>query len=209
MFTEERILRLCPQAKPAIAEEIAAALEIHHLSGELTTPLRVAHFMGQTAHESGGMRNFVENLNYTAGRIRIIWPRLSARADDLEHHPESLANAAYADRLGNGSEQSGDGWRFRGRGIIQITGRGNYSHFGAAAGLNLIQNPDEAAEPSAAVRVALAFWLSRKCNAAADKNDVEGVTRLVNGPGLAGLFERRVLTERAQEIFTIDEPLIS
>lgn len=209
MFTEDRILRLCPRAAQPIAAEVAAALELHHLSAELTTPLRVAHFMGQIAHESGGLTHFVENLDYSAGRIRTVWPRLAKRSEELAHRPEALANAAYAFVLGNGSEESGDGFRFAGRGIIQITGRGNYSHFGAAAGIDLISDPDKAAEPETAARVALAFWRSRHCNDKADADDVEGVTRLINGASLQGLSDRIALTARAKEIFTLDEPLIA
>lgn len=209
MFTEDRILRLCPHAAEIDVDEVAAALELYHLSAELTTPLRVAHFMGQIAYESDGMNYFVENLDYSAGRVRTVWPRLSKRSEHLAHNPEALANAAYALELGNGDEGSGDGWLFRGRGLIQITGRANYAHFGAMAGLDLLRDPDQAMNPTNAIRIALAFWRSRNCNVRADADDVEAVTRAINGPGLLGLPERAALTKKAKAIFTIDDPLIA
>lgn len=209
MFTAERILRLCQRADPLIVNQISAALELSAVAFEVTTPLRSAHFMGQIAYESAGLTRFVENLDYSPGRVRNVFPSLAPRSEALAHHPEALANAAYAFVLGNGDEHSGDGWRFRGRGIIQITGRGNYSFFGAAAGVDILAEPDLAEQPAAAVRVALAFWKSRKCNAKADLDDVDQVTVLINGSAMAGLVERRALTERAKAIFTKTEPLIA
>jgi putative chitinase len=125
----------------------------------------------------------------------------AARAPDLVGKPQALANAAYAGHLGNGDEASGDGWRFRGRGIFQLTGRANYAAAGAALRADLVANPDLLIQPRYAVDSALWFWKIRGCSDDAMRDDVEAVTRKINGSGMAGLEERRLLTERAKAIF--------
>lgn len=205
MFSTQRISALAPLCKPEIAAAIASALEpLAPLYG-VTTALRVSHLMAQLAHESQGFTRLEENLNYTSDtRIALVWPRLASRAHELVRNPHALANAAYANRIGNGDEAAGDGWRFRGRGIIQLTGRDNYRKHGDEIGVDLIAEPQRAAEPAIAAQLALAFWRLRGCNACADNDDVEGVTRLINGPALRGLDRRRALTARAKEIFAED-----
>lgn len=200
MFTQTLLLRLCPHADQAILAGAVPVFDARAVEFGLTTPLRVAHFLAQLAHESAGFTKAVENLDYSAGRIAAVWPRLAPRADALAHNPEALANAAYCDRLGNGSEQSGDGWRYRGRGLIQITGKDNYSLFGGICGARLKDEPDLAAAPDIAALVALAFWRSRLCNPKADADSVEAVTRAINGPALEGIVERRALTEKAKAL---------
>jgi putative chitinase len=207
MFAPAMLLRLCPQteahlvaAQAAIVAAVAPVLEAQAAGFGLVTILRRAHFLAQLAYESAGFARLVEDMDYSADRIGAVWPRLALRAHLLMHSPEKLANAAYAGRLGNGNEASGDGWRFRGRGLVQITGRDNYSVFGAAAGVALLANPDRAAEPATAARIALALWRSRHCNALADLDNVEAVTRAINGPALAGIEMRRALTAKAKAI---------
>src|SRR5215510_6840992 len=156
VFTASHLVDLCPQPANGTLETIAAALEEHAESVGVNTRLRRAHFIAQVAHESGGFRRFVENLNYSAERIAQIWPRLASRAQELAHKPEALANAAYGDRIGNGPESSGDGWRYRGRGLIQLTGKDNYRAAGSALDIDLVISPQRAAEPADAVRIA--FW---------------------------------------------------
>lgn len=197
IFTSARILRFAPRCPEDRAVLIAGTLEAKAPDYGVTTPLRRAHFMAQMAHESGGFSRLDENLNYSARRIPQVWSRLSARAEALAHNPQALANAAYANKNGNGNEGSGDGWRFKGRGIIQLTGRANYE---SAPIPNLVDNPDLAAEPGNAVIIALSFWKSHACNEAADADNVELVTRLING-GTHGLAERRALTAKAKAIF--------
>jgi putative chitinase len=200
-FDPQRIARLCPRVKPEIAAQLAAALTTHAAAYDLTTLLRQAHFMGQMAHETGGFTRFEENLNYSAERIPQVFKSLASRAAELAHKPEALGNAAYANRLGNGNEASGDGWRFHGRGLVQITGRANYADMGKRIGVDLIAAPENAAAMADAVLVALAFWKDRGCNAKADQDDCKGVTRIINGPALAGLDDRQALTQRAKTIF--------
>jgi len=175
------------------------------------TPLRAWHFLAQTCFESEFYRRFIENLNYRPDIIADRWPRLSPRANALAHNPEALANAAYAsyvddkgethDPLGNGAEGNGNGWAYRGRGLIQITGRWNYSHFATRTGIDIFNTPDLAAVADNAVRLAISFWTERDCDEAADRDDVAGVTLKING-GENGLADRKVLTTRAKTLFT-------
>lgn len=206
MFTAERLLALCPHARADIIDAIAPAFTLHSPEFEITSLLRRAHMIAQLAHESAGFSRLEENLDYKAPRISVIWPRLALRAEELAHRPEALANAAYANRLGNGGEESGDGWRYRGRGLIQITGRDNYA---AAANQphmppGVYAHPDGAGEPNIAVLIALSFWRRHGCNELADADNIEAITRKINGPALAGLAERRTLFERAKGIFADD-----
>lgn len=167
----------------------------------VTGALRPVHFLAQIAHESAGFTAMVENLSYSEKRIGEVWPRLKGRAGELARNPEKLANAAYADRNGNGDEASGDGWLYRGRGPMQITGRGNYRRIGLLMGVDLESFPDMAAEPGVGLWAAFAYWSNANCNESADLDDVQGVTRRINGPALAGLEDRKRLTARAKQVF--------
>lgn len=160
----------------------------------LTTPLRRAHFMAQLAHETGGFKRLVENLNYSAEALQRTWPSRfdAAMAKAYARQPERIANRVYGGRLGNGPEASGDGWRYRGRGFIQLTGRDNYARYShlVFGDDRLVRDPSQAAEPAVAMRIALAYWDANGLNTLADKDDLEGITRRING-GLIGLADRR------------------
>lgn len=172
---------------------IAVELSVRLMESSVQSRLHLAHFLAQAAHECGGFSRFVENLNYSAPALLKTWPRhfpTREIARRYERKPEAIANRAYADRMGNGPEGSGDGWRFRGRGIFQLTGRDNYTAGGEALGLDLVANPELAAVPSNAVRLALWFWDSRKLSRLADRDDVRAVTKGING-GLIGLDDRK------------------
>ena len=199
-LTADRLRELCQQPANGSLETLAYALDEHAESVGVNTLLRRAHFIAQMAHESGGFRRFVENLNYSAVRIAEVWPRLAPRAHELANNQVALGNAAYGDRMGNGPETTGEGFRFRGRGLTMLTGKDNYRAAGQALGVDLVGHPERAAEPADAARIALWYWGSRKCNAAADLDDVAKVTRLING-GLIGLEDRQRLTAAAKRIF--------
>lgn len=171
---------------------------------------RAATFLAQIAHESAQMNRLEENLHYSRSRLRDVWP--SRFPDDEStfkygRNPERLANKVYANRLGNGAEQTGDGFRYRGRGLLQITGRENYAKMGPLINLpTLIEMPDYLIEPRWAAMSAAAYWNSRDINALADKlidEDIKVILRrityLING-GSHGLDERLSFTERALEI---------
>lgn len=201
-ITASRLAMLAPMASAVTAEAIAPILDMEAPKWGVTTLLRRAHFMAQICWESGHFARLQENLNYTTpARIAAVWPRLAGRAADLTGKPLALANAAYAGRNGNGNEASGDGWRFHGRGLLQITGRANYAACGRGLGLDLIADPDVLAAPSGAVRSALWFWQAHHCNDAADMDDCEAITSIINGPARDGLTQRRELVRLAMRIF--------
>lgn len=170
---------------------------------EITTARRAAMFLGQCAHESAGFRQLAEDLNYHAAGICRTWPSrfptLDA-ANPYEMRPAALANCAYANRMGNGDEATGDGWRFRGGGLIQLTGRQRYSEFAAAIGKAL----DEAAAwvrtvPGAAASAAW-YWQRCRLNDPADAWDIREVTFRING-GLNGISDRTALCNTALRAF--------
>jgi putative chitinase len=164
---------------------------------DINTPERLAAFFAQLSHESSGLTRLEESFAYTPARLRTLWPTLFDNRASLAPYfnsdgspqPAAIANRVYAMRMGNGPEKSGDGFRYRGRGFIQLTGKNNYSEFGTALGIPLVADPDQAANPSVAARIAGRFWKTRDCNARADLPNIAGVTRAING-GLTGLKER-------------------
>lgn len=201
-FSALRIEQLCPRVDRAAALVLASALEVTAPQFDVNTVARRAAFMGQCAVESVGFTRLEENLGYShADRIAAVWPRLASRAAELAGKPAGLANAAYAGKNGNGDEASGDGWRFRGRGLIQITGRANYARACAAAGVDLLADPDKAKDPAVAVRIALWFWQSHGCNELAEAGRVDAITRTINGSAMEQANVRQALTDRAKSIF--------
>ncbi len=203
MITQDRLAQLAPHARSETLAQLAAALATALPQFGVTTALDRAHFIAQACYETQGFTRFEENLNYsTPARIAAMWPRLAGRAADLVQQPQALADAAYAWRLGNGSENSGDGWRFRGRGLFQLTGRDAYASAASVIGNPYVADPDLVAQPGDAVLTAANFWKRNGCGRFSAHDDAEGVTRIINGPARAGLTERRALTEQAKRIFT-------
>lgn len=162
------------------------------------SPRAMAHFVSQVLHESGGLRYLAENLNYSAERLCAVWPRrfpTADRARPYAHNPEKLANHVYGGRMGN--TEPGDGWRYRGRGLIQITGRSNYALVQELTGLPVLDDPDLLCEPGPALLSAVAWWGENVPDA--EGLSVERVTRRVNG-GLNGLADRQRLYDRARRV---------
>jgi len=178
---------------------------------EINTPQRVAGFLSQTSHESGGYTMLSENLNYRAATLAACWPNRfavlgpdkkpikengklvpTAVANSIAGKPELIANLVYSSRMGNGPAESGEGWLYRGRGLKQLTGKDNYTRCGAALGLDLVGNPDLLLEPMAAARSAGWFWKANNLSAFADANDIKGMTKKING-GLIGYEQRQAL----------------
>lgn len=200
--TADQLSQLCPKADKEILKALAEALNAKLAGGGIGTSIRLRHFLAQCAHESQGFTRFSENLNYSEEGLRKIFPKYfdAAAARDYARQPEKIANRAYASRLGNGDENSGDGWRYRGRGVFQLTGRDNYRTFGKRVGADLEADPDRAADPAVAVQVAIAYWNDRRLSERADADDVEGITRGING-GTIGLEDRKQLLAKAKTIW--------
>lgn len=182
----------------AISDEADEVLSDYEVANSRT---RLAYFLAQLGHESGGFRIFEENLNYSAKRLTQVWPKRFpslAAAKPYANNPKALGNKTYANRIGNGNEASGDGFRFRGRGLIQITGRANYEAIGKITGLDLVGDPDSAADPDNLLLVACGYWRYRDLNRYADTNDFTGLTRAING-GTVGLADRRDWLKRVMQ----------
>ena len=168
---------------------------------DINTPERISMFLAQIGHESGGLTKLHENLNYKPARLLQIFPKYFKDVDPEDYStPEAIANRVYASRMGNGDEDSGDGYRFRGRGAVQLTGRSNYTACGKDLEVDLIENPDYLETPEGAIRSAAWFWDQHDLNDYADNGDVTTVTKKING-GTIGLDERKELYEEALTIF--------
>lgn len=171
---------------------------------DIDTMLRCASFLSQTCHESLEYTHLHENLNYKAASLIAVWPTHfnASNASQYAHHPEKIANRAYANRMGNGDEDSGDGWKYRGRGPIQITGKNNYEALSNAlyGDTRLLDTPDLLeTDMDISVCSACWFWDTHNLNQYADNSDIEGMTKRING-GLNGLSDR---IERYNNALTI------
>lgn len=161
--------------------------------------LRLAHFFAQVLHESGCMRFDMENLNYSSDALGKVFGKYfptRAQADAYARQPEKIANRVYANRMGNRDETSGDGWKFRGRGLIQLTGRNNYKAFAEWVSDERIMDEPDLVASEYAVHSAVFFWDKNNLNRLADNDDVVGLTRRING-GENGLAHRRELLNKA------------
>lgn len=169
----------------------------------INTPLRQAAFIAQIAHESCGCSVFIENLNYSADGLIRVWPNRfnKEKAASYARQPQKIANCVYANRMGNGDESSGDGRHYRGRGVIQITGKNNYKACGVGLKLDLESSPELLELLPNAFRSGAWYWNSRNLNPLADKGDLVAVTKAING-GLNGLNERTQYYNLAKNILT-------
>ncbi len=174
------------------------------LEFDINTPSRQAAFIAQIAHESGQFSHIKENLNYSAsGLIKTFGKYFNAKtAQQYARAPQSIANRVYANRMGNGDFASGDGWKYRGRGLIQLTGRTNYQSCGQGLGIDLLSNPDALLDPAIACRSAAWFWKINGLNELADAGKFETITRRING-GTNGLEERKFFYERAKKYLKV------
>lgn len=159
---------------------------------EINTAKRIAAFIAQCAHESAGFTALRENLNYRAESLMKVWPRHFPTieiARQYAHNQERIANRAYANRMGNGDEASGDGWRYCGRGLIQLTGKNNYQAFADSLEMELEDVPEYLATFEGAAQSACWFWESNNLNVWADRGDILTLTKRING-GTIGLEDR-------------------
>ena len=190
-------LRLATGCKQEAAERFAGAITDAMDEFRIREPAAIAHFLAQIAHESALFERLVENLNYSWQGLMRTWPsRFPSEDFAKQYHrqPEKIANYVYASRLGNGPPSSGDGWKYRGRSLIQTTGRYNYARTSNGIGVDVVSEPDRMTEPVTASRASAWFWMDRECDGLV--GDVHALTVRING-GTIGLNERIALTKRA------------
>lgn len=171
------------------------------------TDLRLAHFLGQVMHESACLRHVEEDLRYSAKGLLRTFPKYfktEAEAKAYEYRPAKIANRVYANRMGNGTEQSGDGYKYRGRGLIQLTGKQNYAAYQKSGKCNgdILSRPQLIAQFPGAMKSALWYWQKNKLSELADRDDVTAITRKING-GTNGLSEREYLTTRFKQVLGV------
>lgn len=206
LIDQRQLLLILPNARPVAGVFLPLLVEAMH-DFDIGTRPRAAAFLAQIGHESAQLTRCVESLTYSAQRLATVWPRRFRSADgsptalarEIAYQPERIANLVYAGRNGNGDEASGDGWRFRGRGLLQVTGRSNYRSVGEGLAQPFVARPHLLAEPRWACRTAAWWWQCNGLNALADAERFEDITRRING-GLNGLAERTQFWHRAQEV---------
>jgi putative chitinase len=200
-FTKEQLKDMIPK-NPYVDQWFEAISEILP-EYEITTPQRVAAFLAQCAHESGGFVFLKENLNYKAASLRRVFPKYfpdDAIAAQYAGKGEMIANRVYANRMGNGPEESGDGFRYCGRGLIQLTGKNNYTFFAGSLDIPVEEASEYLQTFEGAVQSACFFWEQNKLNQWADAGDILTLTKRING-GTIGLEDRIKHYEHALHIF--------
>ncbi len=204
-LTTDQLHRFAPACEhPTLhAAAIATALP----GSTLNSPQRLAHFLAQVYVETGGFRRLEENLRYsTPERLDKMFGSVRGLEDAkqlIAAGPEAIANRVYAGRNGNGDEASGDGWAFRGRGYLQLTGRTNYRYAASLTPDPVLDDPWLAGTPGPAARIAVALWDKWGLSPLADGNDVRGITRRINGPKMEGLAERQAALDCARRMLGI------
>lgn len=194
MITPDQLERL------GISPEWAMPLDKTFKKYEINTLKRQACFIGQCMHESGGFKQLNENLNYSAKALVATWPSRFPNleyAAEFERKPERIANKVYGGRMGNTEE--GDGWKYHGRGLIQLTGKENYANCGLGVGVDFVGNPDWVANPEYAALSAGWFWNKKGLNALADSMDIDTMTKRING-GSIGIADRKAKIEKVMNV---------
>jgi putative chitinase len=190
-FTKEKLAQIIP-GNPNLDHWYESLCEILP-DYDINTVQRVAAFLAQCAHESGGFRAIKENLNYKAASLCKVWPKYFPNMDVANAYaqkPEMIANRAYANRMGNGPEESGDGWKFCGRGLIQLTGKDNYSRYAQSTEQTLDEASEHLTTFEGCVQSAAWFWEANNLNQYADSGDILTMTKRING-GTLGLEDRQ------------------
>lgn len=194
---------LCTITTPELADKWVNALNETCQEFAIDSPYRIAGFLSNVAHESGGFKFVSENLNYSAASLMRVWSSRFPTVEIAQRYamqPEKIANRAYADRMGNGDEASGDGWKYRGRGLIQLTGKNNYVAYSLACDNEALQKPDIVAEPKYAAESAGWFWSVNRLNQLADNQDIVGMAKRING-GINGLDDRQMKYSQVMSYF--------
>lgn len=209
-ITQAQLMRAVPNLNKEKVNEFVASFNMYSVHFGLTTKKRVVHYLAQIFHESGALSATSENMNYSADGLMKTFPKYfdAEKAKQYARQPEKIANYVYGGRMGNGDESTGDGWRFRGRGYIGLTGKTNYADFNAfdLCTEDVLRNPDKVASYPLNQVSAMWFWAKYGLNAIADENrgeaTVEAITRRVNG-GLTGISTRKYYYRRFAKEFGI------
>jgi putative chitinase len=206
-ITQDQLLQIVPAAKNSKLDLDNLCDVINAVFADDSTGLnngnRQAAFLAQCAYESGYFCHVVENLNYSAEGLLKTFPKYfnSESASDYANLPEKIANRIYANRMGNGPEESGEGFKYRGRGFFQLTGKENYFKCGTSIGVDLENIPEYLETPEGAIKSAIWFWNTRGLSALADNQNITQITKKING-GVLGLTERTQLFQKALEVLT-------
>lgn len=203
MMNVDILKQLFPSTNTETLEKYVKPINDTFVNYDISNTLRQAAFMAQVGHESSGLRIIKENLNYSVKGLKSTFPKYFPRnlADLYAKQPEKIANRVYANRMGNGDESSGDGWKFRGRGLIQITGKNNYSSLAKEFNMSLDEVTKWLETSEGATLSAGWFWHLRNLNDYADDDDIVKITKLING-GTNGLQERKKLYSLAKDILS-------
>ena len=207
--TIDQILQLAPNTRSSYREAFQNGQAVFDRCGISDSPLRVAHFMAQILHESGGLTIQFENLNYSPERLPKVWPLRFKPKGPLNpaafaHNPQALANQVYGGRMGN--VRPNDGFTYRGRGLLQLTGRESYQAATTVLRKDFPDAPDFVADPDEVIgaqwclAIAAAEWAAKGCNAMADQDDIKAITKAING-GQIGLAERIEWAKRTKAVW--------
>jgi len=193
-----------PRAKPEIVDALVSTGNYILLGfGINASPRRLATFLGQIAHETAGLTTLEENGNFSKAALLQQYSRLfdEQKAAEYAGHPDKILNRIRADRLGNGPEASGDGWKYRGRGFMQFAGKENYSRVAKEASVDILADPEIMSNPHVAMLLAAAYWYNSGLNKLADADDIQQITKKIVG-GLSGLEERKRFTDTAFKLLS-------
>lgn len=211
---KDLLKQIYPNSTEANREKYEKALSMAMMRYNVNNPNRIRAFLAQVGHESGQLSAVVENLNYSAKALRSVFGKYfktDAEAEQYARKPEAIANVVYANRMGNGDTESGDGWKYRGRGLIQLTGKNNYEKatnemYALPFGVDFVDEPDLLATLEYAAQSAAWYWETNGLNALADQlggaDDTEvfkAITKRING-GYNGLDDRLAMYERAKTV---------
>lgn len=209
MITAKQLKSILNRAADADIEKYLPWFNTFFLRYEITTPERKAAFIAQIGHESNHLKCVEENLNYSASGLRQVFGKYfptDEAAARYARHPEQIANIVYAGRMGNGWVESGDGWRFRGRGLLQLTGRQNYANMSKLIGVDLLTHPEKLTTPEYAVQSSCCWWQMKGLNDLSDTVTDEAfkqITRTING-GINGLSDRIEIWGRAKKVLILN-----
>lgn len=206
VITQSQLLQAVPNLYKPRLDAFVASFNMWAVHFGIDTPLRTVHYLAQVFHESGCLQWTEEDLNYSREALLRVFPKYfnEKNVDLYSRNPQKIANRAYANRMGNGSEASGDGYRYRGRGFIGTTGKANYEAYAKSDWCvgDIMSHPELLARSPGDQKSSMFFWLKNGCNRFADADDVKGLTKRING-GLNGFENRKGLLAKFKAVFNV------